>query len=237
MEESISGFRVVGDWGTVVEHGERITQALRDLGIENDDGDDGRFAAAFDEWNEWRPKAHEDFERDVKEKTAEQASVDEGEGEREGTEPDEDLQTAGEKLSASYAALEDREVDEAVETGTEALDRAARAADSVSRKAVRTVEKSVYRHVMTQLAPCYFDNELISANVQRPIGDDGDRFSFEVNVTDDALKAEVSTLLGRYEDEVDRWHVDVEKNTEPLEAIEGAEIPPELGDQSRSTTT
>ncbi|WP_247002847.1 DUF5828 family protein [Halosolutus gelatinilyticus] len=239
MEESISGFKVEGDWGAIVEHGERITQALRELGVQSDDGDDdrSRFAADLDEWDEWRPKAHESFERDVTEKTAEQASVGEGEGEREGAEPEEDLQTAGEKLSESVTALEERDVDEAVESGTEAIDRATRAADSVGRKALRTVEKGVYRHVMTQLAPCYFDNELVSANVQRPLTEDGDRFSFEVNVNDDQLKAEVSDLLARYEDEVDRWHVDTEKDTTIHETVEGAEVPPEPGDQSRSTIT
>ncbi|WP_306054010.1 DUF5828 family protein [Natronococcus wangiae] len=237
MEEQISGFKVVGDWGEVVEHGERITEALRETGVQSDAEYRNRFADALDEWDEWRPKAHESFERDVKEKTAEQASVDEGGGERVGAEPDEDLHVTGEKLSESYTALEDRDVEEAVENGTEAIDHAARAVDSVSRKAVRTVEKSVYRHVMTQIAPCYFDNELVSANVQRPIADDGDRFSFEVNINDDHLKADVSTLLSRYEDEIDRWHVDTEKNTAPVETIEGVEVPPEFDDETRPTKT
>jgi len=34
MEESISGFKRRGSWGEVVEHGERITQALRQEDIE-----------------------------------------------------------------------------------------------------------------------------------------------------------------------------------------------------------
>ncbi|WP_222916847.1 DUF5828 family protein [Natrinema sp. SYSU A 869] len=237
MEESISGFKVVGDWDTVVEHGERITQALRELDEPADADSSSWFATALDKWDEWRPKAHETFDRDVKEKTAVQASVSEGEAEEVGTEPEEDLSVAGEKLSESYDALEDRDIDEAVETGNEALDHAARAADAVSRKAIRAVEMNVYQHVMTQLSPCYFDNELISANIQQSVQEADERFSFEVNINDDALKADVSDVLARYEDEVDRWHVDTEKNTESLEAVEGAELPPELGDQSRPTTT
>lgn len=237
MEENISGFKVVGAWGEIVEHGERITQALREIDVENNPDYSGRFASAFEEWNEWRPKSHETFEQDVKEKTVDQASVKEGEGEKAGNGPDEDLQIAGEKLSKSYSALEGRDFEEAVDTGSESLDHVTRAADSVGRKALRTVEKNVYRHVMTQLAPCYFDNELISANVQQPINDAGEQFAFEVNINDDTLKEEVSTLLSQYEDEIDRWHVDTEKNTEPLETIEGAEVPQELGDQSRPTTT
>lgn len=238
MEEQVSGFKEVGDWGTIVEHGERITEALRELGVRSDDEYRDRFAGAFDEWDEWRPKAHESFERDVKEKTAEKAVENGNEDERDEAKPSENLHATGEKLSESYGALEDRDVEEAVENGTEALDHAARAVDSASRKALQTVEKGVYRHVMTQLAPCYFDNELVSANVERPLTeDDDDRFSFEVNINDDHLKADVSTVLSRYEDEIDRWHVDTEKNTAPVETIEGVEVPPELDDESRPTKT
>ncbi len=47
----------------------------------------------FAEWDEWRPKPHEHIEDDISEKTAEQASVDEGKGEKVGESPTEDIQT------------------------------------------------------------------------------------------------------------------------------------------------
>ncbi|ADB59022.1 hypothetical protein Htur_0121 [Haloterrigena turkmenica DSM 5511] len=239
MEESISGFKVRGDWGDVVEHGERITRALRDAGVHDPDGaDDTRFVDAFEEWQEWRPKAHETLDTDVSEKTADQASVEEGKGEKAGKDPDEDIKTAGEKLSESYERLEDDDAEGAVGNWRESIDYVARAADSASRKALRRVEDTVYQNVMTQLAPYYFDNELISANIQQSTrnGDNGEQFVFEVNVNDDVLKDDVSDLLAEYEDSVDRWHVGVEKDTDAAEAIEGAEPPPEPDDDSRSTT-
>ncbi|PCR89102.1 DUF5828 family protein [Natrinema ejinorense] len=239
MEESISGFKVRGDWGDIVEHGERITRALRDVDVHDPDEDDGAdFARAFEEWDEWRPKAHETLESDVSEKTADQASVEEGKGEKAGKEPDEDIKTAGEKLSESYEQLEDDDAGAAMDNWKESVDYVARAADSASRKALRRVEDTVYQNVMTQLAPYYFDNELVSANVQQSTrnGDNGEQFVFEVNVNDDELKEEVSDRLAEYEDEIDRWHVEVEKNTDAAEAIEGAEPPPEPDDNSRSTT-
>ena len=89
---------------------------------------------------------------------------------------------------------------------------------------------------MTQLAPYYFDNELVSANIQKSTrGEDEVSFIFEVNVNDDDLKAEVSDRLGEFDDEVTRWHVDTEKETETVEAAEGVE-PPQSEDRSRSTT-
>ncbi|WP_306054727.1 DUF5828 family protein [Natronococcus wangiae] len=236
MEESISGFKVRGDWGDVVEHGERITRALRNAGVHDPDHDYGaRFARAFEEWDEWRPKAHETLEADVSEKTADQASVEEGKGERAGKEPDEDLKTAGEKLSESYERLENDDADAAVDTWKESIDYVARAADSASRKALRRVEDTVYQNVMTQLAPYYFDNELISANIQQSTRGEGEQFIFEVNINDDALKEEVSGRLTEFEDEIDRWHVEVEKDTEAAEAIEGAEPPPAPEDNSKAT--
>ncbi|ELY65495.1 DUF5828 family protein [Natrinema versiforme] len=238
MEESISGFKVRGDWGDIVEHGERITRALRDVDVHDPDQDDARFVRAFEEWDEWRPKAHETLESDVSEKTADQASVEEGKGEKAGKEPDEDIKTAGEKLSESYEQLEDDDAEAAVDNWKESIDYVARAADSASRKALRRVEDTVYQNVMTQLAPYYFDNELISANIQQAArnGGNGEQFVFEVNVNDDVLKENVSDRLAEYEDEVDRWHVEVEKDTDAAEAIEGAEPPPEPDDNSRSTT-
>jgi hypothetical protein len=234
MEESISGFKTRGDWGDVVEHGERITRALRESGVT-----DEQFADAFTEWEEWRPKAHERLGDDVEQKTAEQASVDEGEGEKAGKEPSEDLRTASEKLSESYEQVEAGDNESALERWQDSIDHVVRAADSAGRRAVRSVEDTVYRRVMTQLAPYYFDNELVSANIQKTTrgngNGEGPAFVFEVNVNDDQLKDAVSDRLSEYEDEVDRWHVDTPKEVEAVEAAEGVEPPVETVDNDDGT--
>jgi len=220
MEESVSGFKRRGSWGDIVEHGERITRALRDVGRERDEvhvPDE-----ALDEWDEWRPKQHERLDEDVSEKTAEQASVEEGAGEREGVEPDEDVRSAGDKLADSYEKLDEPE--EAVEEWRESVNYLARAADSAGRKAIRKVEGAVYKNVMTAIAPYYFDNDLVSANVRRAGTDD---YELEINVNDDDLKIHVSNRLADYEQAVDRWHVDTEKETDVVEAVEGVEPPDE----------
>ncbi|MFW5938958.1 MAG: DUF5828 family protein [Halolamina sp.] len=228
MEESIAGFKQRGSWGDVVEHGERITRALRDAGVEGD---------AFEAWDEWRPKAHETLEEDVEEKTAEQASIQEGPGEREGKGPEEDIKSAGEKLTESYEKVEEGDNDGAIERWQDSINYATRAADSAGRKAIRTVEDTVYRKVMTQLAPYYFDNELVSANIQQSSRGEETVFVFEVNVNDDDLKDAVSERLAEYDDEIDRWHVDTEKQVEAAEAAEGAEFSsPDNEGRSKSTT-
>lgn len=219
MEEHVSGFRKRGSWADIVEHGERISRALRECDVDD---------AYFDEWEEWRPKSHERMETDVNKKTAKQASVARGEGERAGKSPDQDLRTAGERLTQSYEELEENDTKAAVEKWHDSMDFMARAADSAGRKALRRVENTVYRKVMTQIAPYYFDNPLVSANIQRlhRVGDDEERFLFEVNVNEDDLKDTVSDKLAEYEDTIDRWHVDTEKSVETVEAAEGIEVTP-----------
>lgn len=219
VEESVSGFKLRGTWAEIVEHGERITRALKDL---RDDAEtvDGE---ALEEWDEWRPKADERLGEDVSEKTAEQASVGEGEGEKAGKAPDEDLKAAGEKLTDSYERLE--EPAEAVNEWRESINYVARAADSATRKALRKVEGGVYKNVMTQMSPYYFDNQLVSANLNRADADAGE-YIFEINVNDDDLKIRVSNKLADYETSVDRWHVDTPKETDVAEAVEG-HPPPE----------
>ena len=226
MEESISGFKLRGSWGDVVEHGERITRALRDAGVESD---------AFEEWNEWRPKSHERLSEDVNQKTAEKAHIKEGKGEKAGKNPDEDIQTAGEKLTESYERVEEGDSEGALERWQDSIEYVARAADSAGRRAIRRVEDTVYQRVMTQLAPYYFDNELVSANIQKTARNGAEpEFIFEVNVNDDDLKRAVSRRLGEYDD-VDRWHIDTEKETSTAEAAEGVE-PPQSEQRSKSTT-
>ena len=229
IEESVSGFKTQGGWVDIVEHGERITQALQDvLGDEGVDADIDD--AALAEFDDWRPKTHERLDEDVNEKTAEQASIDEGKGEQAGKEPDEDLQKAGEKLTESYENLD--EPDEAIDKWGESVDYVARAADSAGRKALRKVEDTVYRNVMTQIAPYYFDNPLVSANLRRIGDEEAPEYVFEVNVNDDDLKMRVSNRLADYDSDVDRWHVDTEKVTEAVEAAEGVDAvePGEDGD-------
>ncbi|MFC7229469.1 DUF5828 family protein [Salinirubellus salinus] len=225
MEESVAGFKERGSWVDIVEHGERVTRALKDV-AEEAEVPDGPLA----EWDEWRPKVEERLDEDVSEKTAEKAAVAEGEGEKAGKAPDEDVQTAGEKLSESYEHLD--EPDKAVEEAKESIEHLKRAVDSAGRKAIRKVEGAVYKSVMTQVSPYYFDNELVSANLRRAGQDD---YVFEVNVNDDDLKIRVSNALADLEQTVDRWHVDTEKDTEAVEVAEGVpDATEEAGTDGRS---
>lgn len=213
MEESVSGFTQEGEWVTIVEHGERITAALADVGVDDEEVAD---------WNEWRPKAHERLSEAVTEKTAEQASTARGNGERADTSPDEDITSAGEELTEATKDVAEGEFEGAIDNGNDAVTYTARAVDSAGRKAIRAAEEPVYKHVMPQVSPCYFDNALISANLSRT-QDDESQYAFEVNITDDTLKEHVSEQLAAYDAEIGHWRIETEKNTASIEAAEGVE--------------
>lgn len=213
MEESVSGFKVTGTWGEIVEHGERITEALEDADVDEE---------AFEAWETWRPKADERFDEEMSRKTSEKASVDEGEGEAAGHSAEEDLHTAGEKLSESYEKLHDDERDGTRETVHDSIAHTRRAADTAGRQALRAVEDTVYQSVMTQTTPYYFDSDLINANLSRD-GWFGDEFVLEVDINDDDLKQEISDILANYEEEIDRWHIETNPETSNSKAAEGVE--------------
>jgi hypothetical protein len=196
MEESISGFKVRGTWADIIEHGECITRALRDAGTHMASGKpNSSYPDAFAEWDEWRPKPHDQLEDDISEKTAEQASVDEGKGEKVGESPTENIQTAGEKLTESSEELEEDDDESPANKAGESMEHVARAADTAGRKALRKVEETVYDQVMTQISPYYFDNKLMSANLEQVTTGDEEEFIFEVNVNDDDLKSVISERL------------------------------------------
>lgn len=212
MEESVSGFKVTGTWGEIVEHGERITEALEDADVDSEE---------FEAWEEWRPKADERLDEEMSRKTSEQARVDEGSGERADRSTGEDLRTAGEKLSESYERVGDGD---ARETLHDSIDYATRAVDTAGRKVLRAVEDTVYQGPMTRVAPYYFDGDIVSANVngRSRFGED-EEFVLEVDVNDDDLKEEISELLTEYDEEIDRWHLETDPTTTSSEAAEGVD--------------
>jgi hypothetical protein len=221
------GSNNAGTGGDVVEHGERITLALREAGADSDAFHESTTGGEITRADR-RGRLREDGRTGV---------VGEGDGEKAGQSPGDDLQTAGEKLTESYEKVEEDDTEGAVERWGESINHVARAADSASRKALRRVEDAVYQKVMTQVAPYYFDNELISANVTEVgRGENGETFEFEVNVNDDDLKSEVSEILAEYESEIDRWHVETEKRTEDVAAAEGVEPPEEEGGPESTMT-
>lgn len=221
MEETLNGFKATGSWYTIVEHGEKISEALVQVDADDFDFD---VEGCLEEWNDWRPK-HSEPLQEVNRKTAEKASVLEGEGEKKGHTVDDDMKKASEKLTESYERMEEQDTKGAFETWVSSFSYFTRAADTAFRKFLRTFEGTIYKRVMTKISPYYFDNELISANLNRVREND---FAFEVNINNDDIQSELQTLFDEEFDD-DRWHSsqvdssEIEADTDTLEQVEGFE--------------
>lgn len=191
MEESVSGFKQTGDWGTIVAHGEKITAALEQVDANNS------YSDAFNEWNEWRPKLDERLSNEVNEKTAVKASVGEGVGEKNDEKINENLKEANSELKESVKRLKKKDsTDEMIDSWKTAIQQTGHAADTTSRSMLRKLEQTVYQNVMTVIAPYYFDNELISANIQK---NRDDTYTLEININPDEMKNSVSDLFDSYD--------------------------------------
>lgn len=201
MDVRVSGFRVEGSWETVVRHAERVSRALLRALADRDEEATARENRAFGQWEDWRPRKDEQLEEEVAERTAEQASVDEGEGEEEGVTAREDLADAGRKLDEAASDLSEQGIREAADTVGESVGHTARAADTAGRRALRALEENLYRHLVTRISPYYFDNPLLHANIER-LG--ADEFLFEVDVKDDDLKRAVKDELEDMHNDEDR---------------------------------
>ncbi len=132
MEERVSGFRVRGSWDEVVAHGERIARALRESDVDGD---------ALAEWDDWRPKAHEELGEEVSEKTVEQARIEEGAGEQAGQAARENLERASEHALESLEKAKGDGPEDMLEKWEDAIEHGLRAVDTTTRKAIRTFER------------------------------------------------------------------------------------------------
>lgn len=196
METVLTGFKHTGKWEEIVIMGEIISDILDDAVSED-------FRDSFERWDSWRPKIDEDLEKEVTEKTADEASVNEGEGEEKDKNASDDLKKAGEKLSDSIDTFSEEDKNAATDGVKESQESAkyvGRAVDSLSRKALRKVEKTVYKNVMTKVSPYYFDSELISANLTQESrlvnnNEKDDGYTFEVRITDDEIRDKIEDQL------------------------------------------
>jgi hypothetical protein len=218
MNETITGFVCTGGWIEIVEHGERVTTALLKIRPEIADDPD------FDRWDSWRPKADERLKYDVKWKTADEACIGEGEGERNHVSPIEDVRSAQSRAADIMREAKNGHPRSAVSAWEDSLDYTTRAADTSFRKSLRLIERSLYAHIMTLISPYYFDTALIQGNLSRSRNDSGKQYRFEINISDDELRNDLSTVLGEFDEDIKRWHVSTPANLDVMEAAEGCPV-------------
>lgn len=211
--ESVSGFKMKGEWSDVVEHGERIAFALEELNCDEHLGYD----TELDEYNYWRPKIDENVDSDINDKTSESVV---SKQDLENKKPQKEIKKAGKKAIQSYE--QKYNPDEFIDNWKESANHASNAILVSTKKSIHKVEEKIYKNVMTVISPYYFDNNLISANMNR-ISSEPYIYELEININDDEIKQTISEKLESYEKDYKRWHISANKNVEEHLVAEGTE--------------
>lgn len=209
FEVSVSGFQVEGKWSDIVEHGEKIAYALKQIGI------DDNIEEEFNEYNDWRPKASENLNEDVQNKTAEKASIDDSGDES----PKDSMKKAGEEIVDSYKNA--NKPKKMVSKWGDSARYTAKGVGTIGKKILKGTEETVYKNMMTSVSPYYFDNKLISANLTSKSESE---YVFEVNINEDELKHKVQDKLEEYEEKYDRWHISTKYDADSVQNAEGERI-------------
>ena len=183
MEETVTGVKVTGRWKDVVDTGKEATETLKQEADEE----------SVAEWDEWRPREHEDLDMEVKDKTVEKAVVRKNQAERAGKGPVEEAQQAAEEAQQAAEEALHGDIETAATSSWRALYAGILSVDMVVRKLFRGLEYVVYRHLMARTGPQYFDSELVSASITRTGGSihrrsDGEEFELSINVNDDSVQ-------------------------------------------------
>lgn len=209
--ESVSGFKIRGDWNDIVAHGEMIAEVLSEIGQVDDE-----FRSDLDEYDSWRPKIQEKIDREVAEKTAKKASIDDATEEKSVTDK---VSEAQKKANMGAGDITDNNPNEAFSEFNESAKSLIQALQILSKKSIKSSEEAVYKNIMTTISPYYFDNKLVSANLKEV---DGDVYELEVDVNDDDIKSVVSDKLENLRS-VDDWHVEANIDKSIAKDVEGFE--------------
>lgn len=226
MEDSVSGFRITGSWDDVVEHGERITAAVRRV-VKRKEEVEGRemesVVQEIDDFGDWRPKV-DDKEDTMSNRTAEKASVGEGTLEKENKTVQETAAEAQADMKEAVDSATKLDTEETQEKLNESVVRTGQMTDSFFRRVLRWFEERVYKHVMTQISPYYFDNQLINANFTEH---SKKKYTLEISIADDEIRDCVREEMAVIEEEAPNWRVESRINTEPAVESEGIDAVPE----------
>ena len=150
------------------------------------------------EYDHWRPKVDED-EKDISEKTAENACMDRKKIEKKYNGAKEELKSAGEKIKNGVNGEEPP-----TKNIKEASKKVERLVEAESIKSIRKLERMIYKEIMLRFNPYYFDTEEFSVNLEKVNNEKGDdqRYKITINIPDEELREKVKDeLIKRVEDE------------------------------------
>ncbi len=194
--ETHSGIKLEGDWDDICDFARRLETVLKD-GYEQKEKEAGEeakeeYEESIENYHEWRPREEED-EKDITERTAKDATVEEQEVEENFNGTGEELHKAGEKVKKTIESATDEEksAPEELKDASKCINRLVGAK---SLESIRKLERTIYEKIMLKFNPYYFNTEHFSVNLEE-IGHN--KYMLTVNIPDEKLRDKIREGFGK----------------------------------------
>ncbi|MFB6114889.1 MAG: DUF5828 family protein [Candidatus Nanohalobium sp.] len=176
VEETKSGVKKKGDWEEISEFAREAEKVIEDGDVDEE---------SVKKYGRWRPREKEDKE-DLKEKTVEEAQLQENKLEKESNGMKEDIGEASHKAVKASKKLKDGEApSEDVKKASQGL---IRPFYTEFAEKFRALESFIYSNIMLRLNPYYFDSGDISADVAE---EKSGEYEMNVNVTEEGTRGKL----------------------------------------------
>jgi len=177
-----TGVRITDTWENICEFCREIEDILEEF------VSDSKEVGDFDDW---RPREDEST-TELRERTAEQASLNEREVE-------EDFEGTGKELSKASKKVSNS-VKEAVNNGKpgkelkNASKEIGKLIEAESLESIRKMEKTIYKKFMLKFTPYYFDTEDLSINLEK---NSKGKYTLRINILDEEAREEIQQHVER----------------------------------------
>jgi len=179
IEETNAGVKKKGNWKEISEFGEEVEDAI-DGSADNE---------SLERFGNWRPKV-EESEKDVKQKTVDEAVLGERHLEEQSEGVAKDLKNASGKMAEAGKKAVKKETPET--EIVEASEDIAKPFYSNIARFIRTIESKVYSWFALRFNPYYFDTEDLSVDMKhRKNGE----FEMDVSVPEEETRKELKDNL------------------------------------------
>lgn len=179
LEITNAGLKYRGSWEDMCSFARDI-EGVIDVCVSNGD--------SVDQYNDWRPREHED-KGDIKEKTADEASLGTKNVEKESNGAKEDLGDAREKIKDSVENVKNG--DSPADDIKDASKHVGNLVGAKSVRSLRKMEKIIYENIMLSFNPYYFDTEDFSVNLE----ENGENYILTINVPDEEIRRRIKETV------------------------------------------
>ncbi|KXA94323.1 hypothetical protein AKJ65_04820, partial [candidate division MSBL1 archaeon SCGC-AAA259E19] len=140
---------------------EDIESLLKSVESEDVNGEISKkeFEVLSGEWEEWRPRAEDDFSEEMRKKTAKKSSIEKSESEKRNAKKE--AKKAGKSMEKVAKHSKKKNLRETANHVADAVESVGRALDCEVRQGVRTLEEKIYENIILKANSLYFDNSVL----------------------------------------------------------------------------